>query len=303
MTQIMDEYHVPVLLKASVDGLNVKEDGVYVDVTFGGGGHSREILNRLDDGKLFAFDQDADALTNVPEDECFELIDQNFRFLKNNLRARGVREVDGILADLGVSSHQFNVPERGFTFRQNASLDMRMDRENPVTAAQVLQEWEEADLANMFFQYGELRNSRAVARAILKRRSESEMETVNDLIAAVEHLAPKRKEHQFYAKVFQAVRVEVNDELGALEEMLEQSIALLKEGGKLVVISYHSLEDRMVKHFFKFGNARGEPKKDFYGNLIRPLKAVNKKPIVPDDDEIEINNRARSARLRIAEKL
>lgn len=299
----MADYHVPVLLEESVEGLRLKPGGTYVDVTFGGGGHSREVLRRLEGGRLFAFDQDADASANVPDDDRFELIDQNFRYLRNNLKVRGVQAVDGVLADLGVSSHQFDVPDRGFTFREDAPLDMRMDQNNPLTAASIIQKWEKEDLADMFFRYGELRNARAIARRLAEARLETPLETVAQLVGLIERLAPKRREHQFYAKVFQALRIAVNDEMGALREMLEQAIGLLAQGGRLVVISYHSLEDRMVKHFVKYGNEKGVPEKDFYGNLIRPLKAINKKPIVPGEHEIELNSRARSARLRIAEKL
>ncbi len=299
----MSEYHVPVLLKESVDGLNIQPDGIYVDATFGGGGHSSEILNHLKTGKLIAFDQDADAEQNLLDDDRFELVDQNFRFLKNNLRARGIKEVDGVLADLGVSSHQFNVPDRGFSFRFNAPLDMRMDRENPVTAATLIHDIEEDALSDIFFRFGDLRNARAVAAAVFAGRNAGAMETVQDLIKSLEQLVPKHKPHQFYAKVFQALRIAVNDEMGALQEMMEQSIDVLKKGGRLVVISYHSLEDRMVKHYFRYGNPEGEPQKDFFGNLQHPLKLINKKPISPNDDEISDNNRARSARLRIAEKL
>lgn len=299
----MSEYHIPVLLKESVEGLNIQPDGIYVDATFGGGGHSREILSRLKDGKLIGFDQDADAQQNIPEDKRFELVDQNFRFLKNNLRLRGIKEVDGILADLGVSSHQFNVPDRGFSFRFNAPLDMRMDQENPVTAAQLIQTSEEEELADVFYRFGDLKNSRAVAAAVVAGRNAGSMETIQDLMNSLEHLAPKHKPHQFYAKVFQALRIGVNDEMAALEDMMEQSIDLLKKGGRLVVISYHSLEDRMIKHYFRYGNAQGEPQKDFFGNLNRPMKEINKKPFSPGDEEINENNRARSARLRIAEKL
>lgn len=299
----MSDYHVPVLLKESVDGLNISADGTYVDATFGGGGHSREILAQLTTGRLIVFDQDEDAGDNVPNDDRIEWVDQNFRFLKNNLRIRGVREVDGVLADLGVSSHQFNVPTRGFSFRFEAPLDMRMDQQGGQTAAKVLVEYEEEALADMFFKYGELRNSRAVAAAIVARRNSSPLESVQDLLEAVKPLTPSFKEHQFYAKLFQALRIEVNDEMGALREMLEQAVEVLKPGGRLVVISYHSLEDRLVKHFMKFGNFSGRPEKDFYGNLIRPLKMLGSKPVVPGEQEMELNNRARSARLRIAEKL
>lgn len=299
----MNDYHVPVLLKESVEGLNVDASGTYVDATFGGGGHSREILGQLTTGRLIVFDQDEDAGENVPDDNRIEWVDQNFRFLKNNLRIRGVKAVDGVLADLGVSSHQFNVPARGFSFRFEAPLDMRMDQQGVQTAAIVLKEYEEEALADMFFKYGELRNSRAVAAAIVAWRNNNPLESVQDLLEAVKSLTPKFKEHQFYAKLFQALRIEVNDEMGALRDLLEQAVDVLKPGGRLVVMSYHSLEDRLVKHFMKFGNFSGRPEKDFYGNLVRPLKMMSSKPVVPGEQEIKINNRARSARLRIAEKL
>lgn len=299
----MSEYHVPVLLNESIEGMKLLPGGIYVDVTFGGGGHSRRILEKLQGGRLIAFDQDADAAQNRIDDPRFELVDQNFRFLKNNLRVRGVKAVDGILADLGVSSHQFNVPHRGFSFRFNAPLDMRMDRAQPITAAQILQEREEAQLADMFFTYGELRNARAVASAVVAARNAGPMEVISDLLNSIQHLAPKHKPHQFHAKVFQALRIEVNDEMGAIKALIEQGIEMLKPGGRFVVIAYHSLEDRLVKHYFKFGNPAGKPEKDFYGNLIRPLKTLNNKPLVPTEQEIEQNSRARSARLRIAEKL
>lgn len=274
-----------------------------MDVTFGGGGHSREILRRLDGGRLIAFDQDADAGQNIPNDPRFELVDQNFRYLRNNLRLRGVKQVDGILADLGVSSHQFDVPERGFSFRLGGPLDMRMDQSNPRSAAWLLQHSGESELADMFFKYGELSNARSIAAAIVARREGEVIETVELLLDTIRRFAPHRKPHQFYAKVFQALRMEVNEEMAALESMLTQAAEVLSPGGRLVVISYHSLEDRLVKHFMKFGNFEGVPQKDFYGNLIRPLRTLTNKPVMPPENEIETNSRARSARLRIAEKL
>jgi 16S rRNA (cytosine1402-N4)-methyltransferase len=302
MTTTMNDYHVPVLLRESIEGLALKENGVYIDVTFGGGGHSREILRSLQNGRLIAFDQDADAASNVPEDDRFELVDQNFRFLKSNLKVRGIRSVDGILADLGVSSHQFDIPGRGFSFRFEGPLDMRMDQSSERTAAMILNNSEEEDLANMFFKYGELRNSRSIARSIVQARSEQPFGEASHLLETLRKFAPAHKSNQFFARVFQALRMEVNQEMGALEAMLEQAAEMLSPGGRLVVISYHSLEDRMVKHFMKFGNFEGTPRKDFYGNVIRPLKMTTSKPIVPSVEEIEKNSRARSARLRIAEK-
>jgi 16S rRNA (cytosine1402-N4)-methyltransferase len=303
MAMIMSEYHVPVLLIPSIEGLNLKEGGIYVDVTFGGGGHSREILKRLKGGRLIGFDQDEDAKANAIDDKRFELVDQNFRFLKNNLRVRGITKVDGVLADLGVSSHQFNEGERGFSIRFDAPLDMRMDKTAAKTAAQVVNTWEEFDLAKLFFENGELSNSRKIASVLVAKRAESPIETTGQLMKCLKHLSPARKQHQFYAKVFQALRIEVNDEIEAFKELLKQSEQVLSEGGRLVVISYHSLEDRLMKHFSRFGNFEGEAEKDFYGNLIRPMKPITNKPIVPTAQEIEINNRARNARLRIAEKL
>lgn len=298
----MNDYHVPVLLRESIEGLALKENGVYIDVTFGGGGHSREILRSLQNCRLIAFDQDADAASNVPEDDRFELVDQNFRFLKSNLKVRGIRSVDGILADLGVSSHQFDIPGRGFSFRFEGPLDMRMDQSSERTAAMILNNSEEEDLANMFFKYGELRNSRSIARSIVKARGEKPFSEASHLLDTLRKFVPAHKSNQFFARVFQALRMEVNQEMGALEAMLEQAAEMLSPGGRLVVISYHSLEDRMVKHFMKFGNFEGTPRKDFYGNVIRPLKMITSKPIVPSVEEIEKNSRARSARLRIAEK-
>lgn len=303
MAMTMSEYHVPVLLHQSIEGLNLKEGGIYVDVTFGGGGHSKEILKQLKGGRLIGFDQDADAANNIIDDPRFELVDQNFRYLRNNLRLRGIKEVDGILADLGVSSHQFNEAERGFSIRFDAALDMRMDKSIAKTAATIVNTWEQDKLANMFFENGELTNSRKIASVLVAQREIEPITTTGQLMQSIKKLSPPRKEHQFYAKVFQALRIEVNDEMDAFQEMLTQSAQVLKPGGRLVVISYHSLEDRLMKHFSKFGNFEGKAEKDFYGNLIRPLKPIATKPIVPTAQEIEINNRARSARLRIAEKI
>jgi 16S rRNA (cytosine1402-N4)-methyltransferase len=298
-------YHQPVLLQACLDGLNIKEDGVYVDVTFGGGGHSKEILKRLGTkGKLFAFDQDPDAAKNVIKDERFVFIPQNFRHLKNFLRMHGQTEVDGILADLGVSSHQFNAAERGFSTRFDADLDMRMDKSGKLTAAKVLNDYSEADLRTVLREYGEIENAGRVAREIVLRRAEKKMETTQEL---KEFLQPfifkKDKAHQYHARIFQALRIEVNDEMGALSEFLEQCTDVLKSGGRLVVMSYHSLEDRLVKNLTKTGNIKGETIKDFYGNIFRPYKLITKKPIEPSAEEIQINSRSRSARLRIAEKI
>jgi len=296
-------YHIPALLKESIDGLNIQPDGVYVDVTFGGGGHSMEILKRLKNGKLIAFDQDDDARIYIPPDNRLLFLDQNFRFLKNNLLFNNIKSIDGLIADLGVSFHQFDEPERGFTFRQDAPLDMRMNKNGAVTAANLLMTKDEASLADIFYSYGELSNSRRIAKEIVAARSTKSIATVNDIIDAIGKLAPFRQEHKFYAKVFQALRIAVNHEIDYLEEMLEQALSVLKSGGRLVVISYHSLEDRVVKNFMKTGNFKGEETKDFYGNLETPFRIINRKGTTPDDEEIAINNRARSARLRIAEKM
>jgi 16S rRNA (cytosine1402-N4)-methyltransferase len=296
-------YHIPALLKASIEGLNIQPDGIYVDVTFGGGGHSMEILKRLKTGKLIVFDQDEDAGINIPADERLLFLNQNFRFLKNNLLFNNVKSIDGLIADLGVSFHQFDEPERGFTFRQDAPLDMRMNKNGTVTAAYILKTMDEQSLADIFYRYGELSNSRRIAREIFVSRSSKPIETVNDIVNTVGKLAPFRQEHKFYAKLFQALRIAVNHEIDYLQEMLEQSLSVLNSGGRLVIISYHSLEDRVVKNFMKTGNFEGEEKKDFYGNVETPFRIINKKGTTPDDEEIAINNRSRSARLRIAEKI
>jgi len=295
-------YHVPALLDESINGLNIRPDGIYVDVTFGGGGHSREILKRLKKGRLIAFDQDEDALRNVPDDKRLTFLNQNFRFLKNNLKFNGITEIDGLIADLGVSFHQFDEPERGFTFRQDVQLDMRMNKKGSVTAAALLKTLDEAALARIFYDFGELVNSRKIAREIAVARSVKPVTTVSDMINAIGKLAPPRQEHKFYARVFQALRIAVNHEIDYLKEMLEQAQELLKKDGRLVIITYHSLEDRVVKNFMRTGNFEGEEKKDFYGNLITPFRIISKKGIVPEEIEIEENKRARSARLRIAEK-
>lgn len=296
-------YHIPALLKESIDGLNIQPDGTYVDVTYGGGGHSAEILKRLTTGKLIAFDQDDDALANVQADEKLIFLNQNFRFLSVNLRFNNITSVDGLIADLGVSFHQFDEPERGFTFRQDAPLDMRMNKSGTVTAAHLLNNLDETALADIFYRFGELPNSRRIARVIVSARVLKPFATVNDLIDIIGSQATYRQEHKFYAKLFQSLRIAVNHEVEYLQEMLEQSLAVLKKGGRLVVISYHSLEDRLVKNFMKSGNFEGLEKKDFYGNIQTPFKLINRKGTTPGDDEIAKNNRARSARLRIAEKI
>jgi 16S rRNA (cytosine1402-N4)-methyltransferase len=296
-------YHIPALLKESIDGLNIQPDGIYVDVTFGGGGHSMEILKHLKAGKLIAFDQDEDARTNVPADERFIFLNQNFRFLKNNLLFNNIKSIDGLIADLGVSFHQFDEPDRGFTFRQNAPLDMRMNKTGSITAAQLINSMDETALADIFYRYGELINSRRIAREIVSARNVKPLATVNDIIDTIGKLAPFRQEHKFYAKLFQALRIAVNHEIDYLQEMLEQALAVLNTGGRLVIISYHSLEDRVVKNFIKTGNFEGEEKKDFYGNVETPFRIINRKGTTPNEEEIAKNNRARSARLRIAEKI
>ena len=296
-------YHNPVLLFESIDGLAIKENGVYVDVTFGGGGHSKEILNRLSvEGKLFAFDQDVDAQNNAIDDERFMLIPQNFRYIKRYLRLQGIKKVDGILADLGVSSHQFDEAERGFSTRFNAELDMRMSQEGSLTAKKIINEYSREDLANVLFKYGELHNSRQMAAQIEKVRNEKEIRTSFDLVESIKKFLPSGKEHKILAQVFQALRIEVNDEMKVLEEFLLQTPELLNQGGRLSVISYHSLEDRLVKRFMKNGVFEGEPEKDFYGNFSKPFKAIGK-VVSPSAAEIKENNRARSAKLRIAERL
>jgi 16S rRNA (cytosine1402-N4)-methyltransferase len=297
-------YHVPALLDESIRGLNIRSDGIYVDATFGGGGHSMEILKRLKTGKLIAFDQDEDALQNVTEEnERFTFLNQNFRFLRNNLRFIGITSIDGLIADLGVSFHQFDEPERGFTFRQNVALDMRMNKKSRVTAAHLLKNLDEAALANIFYEYGELINSRRIAREIVAARSSAPLTKTSDIINAIGKLAPPRLEYKFYARVFQALRIAVNHEMDYLKEMLEQALEVLNKDGRLVVITYHSLEDRIVKNFMRTGNFEGEEQKDFYGNLITPFRIINRKGIIPDESEIEENKRARSAKLRIAEKI
>nr|WP_298991596.1 16S rRNA (cytosine(1402)-N(4))-methyltransferase RsmH [uncultured Polaribacter sp.] len=293
-------YHNPVLLHESIDGLAIKEDGVYVDVTFGGGGHSKEILNRLGkEGKLFAFDQDPDALENVIDDERFVLIPENFRYISRFLRFHGVRKVDGVLADLGVSSHQFDEAERGFSIRFEGDLDMRMNQKSKKSAKDIINTYSEEKLAEILFLYGELRNSRKIARTIVHERKNKSIETSFQLKEVLKMFLPKAKEHKILAQIFQAIRIEVNEELDVLKEFLEQIPNLLKAEGRLSVISYHSLEDRLVKRYIRTGLFEGEPEKDMFGNSNEPLKKVGKL-IVPSKDEIKINNRARSAKLRIA---
>lgn len=297
------EYHKPVLLKEAVDGLNIKEDGIYVDVTFGGGGHSREILKRLGEkGRLFAFDQDQDALENTIGDERFTLIHENFRYVKRFLRFHGVKKVDGILADFGVSSHQFDVAERGFSTRFDADLDMRMNQQSELSAFHVVNEYEEEQLRQVFSQYGELRAAPAMAKLIVEHRAIEQIKTSDQLKKVLKKFLPPRHENKVLAQIYQAIRIEVNQEIEVLKAFLMQTPELLEVGGRLSFISYHSLEDRLVKRFIRNGLFEGEPERDMFGNFEVPLKKVNGL-IIPSKEEIKINNRARSAKLRIAEKL
>ncbi len=296
------EYHSPVLLNECIEGLNIKPDGIYVDVTFGGGGHSKLILKQLKGGKLFAFDQDENAHRNDLKQDGFKLIAANFRYLRNFLRMEGVTKIDGLLADLGVSSHQFDIAERGFSIRFDGELDMRMNTKSQLSAMSVVNEYDKGDLADVLYKYGELRNSRKIAQEIVNSRELDKITTTNQLIDIIKDLVPEKKRNQFLARVFQAIRIEVNDEMTALEEMLLDAVDLLNEGGRLVVMSYHSLEDRMVKNLMKKGNLEGKLHKDFFGNPIKDLIEVNRKVIVASDKEVTTNSRARSAKLRIAEK-
>lgn len=297
-------YHIPVMLKECIEGLKINPSGIYVDVTFGGGGHSREILKNLNErGKLIAFDQDSDAAVQKIDDQRFIFIDQNFRFIKNNLRFHAIKEVDGILADLGVSSHQFDHAERGFSIRFDADLDMRMDRSGMLTAQEILNTYTEQELHRIFGMYGEVQNAKTVASTIVKARLIHPIKRVDQFKEIVRPLVKKGKEHKYYAQLFQALRIEVNKELDALKDFLLQTIEVLKPGGRLVVLSYHSLEDRLVKNFMSKGKFSGEPEKDFYGNQLKPFQVVNRKAMVASAEEIKRNNRARSAKLRIAEKI
>mgnify|MGYP004657358397 FL=1 len=298
-------YHIPVLLNETVDGLNIQPGGIYVDVTFGGGGHSREILRRLsDDAHLYSFDQDADAEQNIPDgDKRFTFVRSNFRYLKNWMRYYDVEHVDGILADLGVSSHHFDDEERGFSFRFDAPLDMRMNERAGANAADVVNKYDEERLANVFYLYGELKNSRRLASTIVKARSEKAICTINDLLEVVKPLMPREREKKDLARVFQALRIEVNHEMEALQEMLEAALQVLRPGGRLSVLTYHSLEDRMVKNFIRAGRIDGKVQQDFYGRRLTPWRAINNKVILPSAQEQAENPRSRSAKLRIAEKL
>ena len=299
----MTDYHTPVMLQECIEALNIKPGGVYVDVTFGGGGHSREILKHLGpNGRLLAFDQDADSQKNLPKDDRLTFIDQNFRYLKNNCRLQGAIPADGILADLGVSSHQFDQPERGFSIRFDSELDMRMDQAGGLTAKEVVNNYSEEQLHRIFGIYGEIKNAKSLARTLVTVRLNKSLETVSDLKDAIAGLIPKGKENKYLAQVFQALRIEVNQELEALKEFLEQSVDVLKSQGRLVVMSYHSLEDRLVKNFIAKGKFQGEVEKDFFGNQIKPLESLTRKAIIASEQEVKQNNRARSAKLIIAVK-
>lgn len=303
MDDIKQTYHVPVLLEESINGLDLKKGGVYVDVTFGGGGHSKEILRRMDKScRLYSFDQDEDAERNIVHDDRFTFVRSNFRYLKNFLKYYGIEEVDGILADLGVSSHHFDDSERGFSFRFDGKLDMRMNKRAGMNAADILNNYDEDKLADIFYLYGELKNSRKLASVIVKRRNVKSFDTIEDFLEVVKPLYGKDREKKELAKVFQALRIEVNHEMEALKEMLYAATEMLKPGGRLSVITYHSLEDRMVKNIIKTGNIEGKMEQDFFGNIKTPYKIINNKVIVPDNEEIETNPRSRSAKLRIAEK-
>jgi 16S rRNA (cytosine1402-N4)-methyltransferase len=296
-------YHIPVMLHECIEGLKINPDGVYVDVTFGGGGHSKEIYKQLSSkGKLIVFDQDPDAKANAWEADNFFFIAANFAFISNHLRMMGIKNVDGILADLGVSSHQFDEETRGFSIRANAPLDMRMNKNGELSALVVVNEYDEFELVKIFRTYGELSNARRIAGEIVKSRESKKIKTTNDLMDVLSKCAPKFKEHKFFAQVFQAIRIEVNQELDVLEKFLEQTESCIKPGGRLVVMSYHSLEDRLVKNYMKRGSIHGEITKDFFGNVLKPFSEINRHPIIPNEEEIERNTRARSAKLRIAER-
>ena len=296
-------YHKAVLLDESIAGLSIQPNGIYVDVTFGGGGHSKSILQKLDNGKLFAFDQDSDAQQNCIDDTRLVLITQNFRFIKKFLRLEGIHEVDGVLADLGVSSYQFDTPERGFSTRQDGDLDMRMNREQELSAKSVVNNYELNKLSRIFRKFGELKNAYVLAKSIVNYREEKVISTTEDLKDAVKEHVPTHKKNKILAQLFQAIRIEVNDEINALKDMLSQSVDLLKKGGRLSVISYHSLEDRLVKNLIKSGNFEGEIEKDFYGVPKLVLNSINRKPITATQEELDSNPRSRSAKLRVGQKV
>ena len=304
MLNVSSTYHIPVLLRESVDGLEIKPDGVYIDVTFGGGGHSREILSRLGKkGHLYSFDQDADAEKNIVDDDRFTFVRSNFRYIKNWMRYYEVEKIDGLLADLGVSSHHLDDEDRGFSFRFEAPLDMRMNKRAGKTAADIINDYDEEQLADVLYLYGELKNARRLASALVKARQEKRIETTGDLLKATEQLFQREREKKETAKMFQALRIEVNQEMRALQEMLNGAKDLLGKGGRLSVITYHSLEDRIVKNMMKTGNVEGKVQQDFFGRIEAPFKAIGNKVIVPDDEELARNPRSRSAKLRIAERV
>lgn len=311
MTKTAESYHIPVLLNESIEGLNLQKGGIYVDVTMGGGGHTLEILNRMDkDATLFSFDQDLDAYQNmlqshsddIAQDERFVFVRSNFRYLKNWMRYHGVEQIDGLLADLGVSSHHFDDENRGFSFRFDSPLDMRMNKSATQTAADVVNNYSEEALADVFYLYGELKNARRIASLLVKQRAQTEIKTTQQLITVLEPLFRREREKKDLAKLFQALRIEVNGEMQALKEMLNSATQLLKKGGRLSIITYHSLEDRIVKNIMKAGNVEGKVEQDFYGRIHTPFKLINNKVIVPSEEEQEQNPRSRSAKLRIAEK-
>lgn len=296
-------YHTPVLLQESIDGLDIKANGIYLDLTFGGGGHSKEILKHIESGHLYGVDQDADAIKNIPDTPNFTFIKSNFRHIANFMDYHNVEGVDGILGDLGVSSHHFDEAERGFSIRFNGPLDMRMNQKSELTAEKILNEYDEQQLSNIFFHYGEIKNARKLAAKVCYRRQNTPLKNINDFIQIAKECTPPKIENKYLSKAFQAIRIEVNQELEVLKEALTASLEVLKPGGRLVVITYHSLEDRLVKNFFKTGNFEGKIEKDFYGAITSPFNIINRKVIIPTQEELERNPRSRSAKLRIAEKL
>jgi 16S rRNA (cytosine1402-N4)-methyltransferase len=298
----MNEYHIPVMLNQCLEGLNIDPDGTYVDATFGGGGHAREILARLNQGRLIAFDQDADAERNLSEHRGLLFIRANFRYIRNFLRYYNIEGINGILADLGVSSHDFDQADRGFSFRFDAPLDMRMNRESQTSAATILAEYDAARLTRIFREFGEIKNAASLSNAIIMARMANSLTTTGDLLDAIRKCIPKAIEKKYLAQVFQSLRMEVNDETGALRDLLTASLEILRPGGRIVILTYHSIEDRMVKNFFRSGNFEGKIEQDFFGNFITPFELINRKVIIPSEDEIETNPRSRSAKLRIAEK-
>ncbi|MBN1251981.1 MAG: 16S rRNA (cytosine(1402)-N(4))-methyltransferase RsmH [Bacteroidales bacterium] len=298
----MSTYHTPVLIHQSIEGLNIKPDGTYVDVTFGGGGHSKEILKQLKKGRLIAFDQDLDAIDNIIEDSRFLFVRSNYRFINNFLKYHKINKVDGIIADLGVSSYHFDEITRGFSFRADADIDMRMNQDAKISASYILNNYDENDLINIFRKYGEITNSPILTKKIIEYRKTNEINRINQLLKVIEYCTPKKNENKYFAKVFQALRIEVNQEIESLKELLESTLNILNEKGRLVVISYHSLEDRVVKNFIKSGNFEGTVEKDIYGNFDSPFNMINRKVIIPSDEELVLNPRSRSAKLRIAEK-